>query len=156
MRNSFNFLNSNKFLIFYSFLGLLVSFVSQYVFDILPCSYCVLIRLVLVLIFGIGLLNEMLNSQLLKNVVWVLFLAATGLSAYLIAFNFMPSENCAGSFADKFFLATKLDLLIPFAFEPKVLCSKEDIVFKGLSFIYFCTFLFLKFLFKKEHDRELS
>lgn len=100
--------------------------VSQHVFDMQPCPWCVLQRLVFVLIAIVALLGLGVGTQASQRgaAVGVLLLGGAGIAAALWQhFVAAASNSCNLTLADRIMNSTGLPSLLPGAFEARATCA---------------------------------
>jgi disulfide bond formation protein DsbB len=114
-----------------------VAWVSQHHFDMQPCPWCVLQRLIYLGLAAAGLLGLALRSAEprmgLAALAAVLALAGTGAALW----QFMVAEQSAGcqlTLADKVLMALNLPLLWPDFFEPRASCAEAAVELLGLTY----------------------
>ena len=111
--------------------------VSQHVFDMQPCPFCVLLRLIVLLIAGLALIGLAWTSTLGRRATTagILLLAAAGVFTTLWQhFIAAASNSCKLSWADRLMTALQLDALLPEIFQPRASCA--DAVYKILGVYY--------------------
>jgi disulfide bond formation protein DsbB len=101
--------------------------VLQHVFDVQPCAWCVLLRLIFIALGIVGIIGWLVQGQrLLRLFTALLALAlalsgvATGLYLHLVASH---SSSCDFTLADKIVLALGLDQSLPMVFKVGASCD---------------------------------
>jgi protein dithiol:quinone oxidoreductase len=100
--------------------------VSQHQFDMQPCAWCVLQRLIFVLIAGLALLGLAWRSRQGQRSVALLLLLLCSLgiaSALWQHFVAASTASCAMTWADRFMTATTLDGVLPEIFQARASCA---------------------------------
>ncbi len=99
----------------------------QYVFDVQPCAWCVLLRLIFVALGIVGIFGWLFQGQrAVRIVASLLSLAlalsgvATGLYLHLVASH---SSSCNFTLADKIVMALGLDQALPMVFKVGASCD---------------------------------
>jgi len=119
--------------------------VSQHVFDMQPCPWCVLLRLVFVaiaLVCGIGLLWRGPAGWLLASGTSLL-LALSGIAAALwLHFVAAASTSCNLTLADRIIGGLKLDSLWPEVFMPRASCADAAVNLLGVPYEFWSLALF--------------
>jgi disulfide bond formation protein DsbB len=115
-------------------LGLLL----QHAFDKHPCAWCVLQRLVFVLIAVVCVLGASLARLRVAQIVAALAaeaLATAGAaSALYLHFVASRSDSCALSFADKVIMSLSLHEIAPWIFFADAPCNEANLPFLGVPF----------------------
>ena len=120
--------------------------VSQHVYDIQPCPWCVLQRLIFVAIAAVALLGLAWRSPLGSRVGSALALAAalagvaTALWHHFVA---AASASCNLTFADRVMSATGLDALLPEVFAPMASCADAKATLAGVPYELWALALYL-------------
>jgi disulfide bond formation protein DsbB len=122
-----------------------VALVSQHVFDLQPCPWCVLQRLVFVLIAlaagGGVLLHARLARTLSAGLVFALSLAGAA-SALWQHFVAAASSSCKRTLADRIVSGLQLDALAPEIFAPRASCADAAVDLLGLPYEFWSLALF--------------
>ena len=119
--------------------------VSQHVYDMQPCPWCVLQRLIFCAIFVFALLGLVWRGAAGGRVAgtFALLLAFSGIAAalwqQLVA---ARSESCKLTLADKIVNATTLDRLLPDVFEARVSCADAAVSLFGVPYAYWAAACF--------------
>ena len=111
--------------------------VTQHVFDMQPCSWCVLQRLEFVTIGAIALLGLAWPSAggLRATLTGVAALAGAGMATALWHhFVASSSTSCNVSLADKIVSSTGLDGLLPDVFEARASCADAAVKLFGVPY----------------------
>jgi protein dithiol:quinone oxidoreductase len=120
--------------------------VSQHRFDMQPCPWCVLQRLIFVLIAAVALLGLAWRSAAGQRSValLLLLLCGTGVAAALWQhFVAAATASCAMTLADKILAFTRLDGLLPDIFQPRASCADAAVNLLGLPYEFWSLGLFV-------------
>ena len=119
--------------------------VSQHVFDMQPCPWCVLQRLVFVAIGLVALLGLGWRSRTSQRAVplLLLVLSVCGIAAALWQhFVAAASVSCNLTFADRVMTATRLAELLPSVFEARATCADAAVNLAGVPYEFWSLALF--------------
>lgn len=119
--------------------------VSQHVFNLQPCPWCVLQRVVFVAIAIAALLGLLLRAPLARRVAAgaMLLLAAGGLAAALWQhFVAASSTSCNLTLADRIVGGLRLDSLWPEVFAAYASCADAAVKLVGVPYEFFSLALF--------------
>lgn len=119
--------------------------VSQHVFDMQPCPWCVLQRLIFVAIAAMAVLAALWRSRVgaIATAVTVDLLACCGVAAALWQhFVAAASQSCNQTLADKILHGVELDSLLPEIFEPRASCADAAVSLAGVPYEFFSLGLF--------------
>ena len=121
--------------------------VSQHVFDMQPCPWCVLQRVIFLavaLACGLGLLWRSRVGRLVSTGL-ALLLAASGIAAALWQhFRAAASASCNLTLADKIVSGwLQLDSLLPDVFAPRASCADAAVSLLGVPYDFWSLALFL-------------
>ena len=121
--------------------------VSQHVFDMQPCPWCVLQRvlfLAIALACGLGLLWRSRVGRLVSTAL-ALLLAAAGIAAALWQhFQAAASASCNLTLADKIVSGfLQLDSLLPDVFSPRASCADAAVNLLGVPYDFWSLALFV-------------
>ncbi len=101
--------------------------VLQYVFDVQPCAWCVLLRLIFVALGIVGVIGWLVQGQRVMRVIAALLVlalalsgVATGLYLHLVASH---SSSCDFTLADRIVMSLGLDQLLPMVFKVGASCD---------------------------------
>ncbi|HBT34327.1 MAG TPA: disulfide bond formation protein B [Pusillimonas sp.] len=123
-----------------------VALVSQHVFGMQPCAWCVLQRLIYIVIalacwVGVLILRPGLGHRIAAGV--ALILSLLGVTAawyqYSVAAHMF---SCAQTFADRFMVASGLDANLPWLFGIYATCMDARINLMGLEYALWSMGLF--------------
>ncbi len=120
--------------------------VSQHVFDMQPCPWCVLQRLIFALIALAALAAWAANAPVLRRVALglVLPLALAGVSAALWQhFVAASSSSCNLTLADRILAQLGLDASFPEIFQPRASCADAAVDLLGVPYEFWSLALFL-------------
>jgi protein dithiol:quinone oxidoreductase len=123
-----------------------VALVSQHQFDMQPCAWCVLQRLIFVLIAAVALAGLLWRSRLGQRTVALAVLVLCGLgiaSALWQHFVAASAASCALTWPDKFMTFTQLDGLLPEVFQPRASCAEAKVNLLGVPYEFWSMALFV-------------
>lgn len=122
----------------FSLLALAAALISQHVFGMAPCAWCVLQRFILIICAVIGIIGWLTaKNTILKQIMALLGLATSiwGIASawyqYSVAANLF---SCAQTFADKFILTLKLDNYMPWLFGIYATCADAKVSLFGIEY----------------------
>lgn len=128
--------------------ALIAALVSQHAFDMQPCAWCVLQRLIFVgtaLAAVLGLLWRAVPGQILSALA-LLASSLSGVAAalwqHLVA---ASSTSCNLSWAEKFMHSLSLDNALPDVFEARASCADAAVSLFGLPYVAYSLALFVLF-----------
>ncbi len=110
---------------------------TQHVFDMQPCPWCILQRLIYLLVAVLALLAWLLERRPFGRLLsWLLPpLAAAGLATALWQhFVAARSTSCALTLADRMVSATTLDEMLPSVFQPQASCADAAVKLLGVPY----------------------
>ncbi|MBV9891535.1 MAG: disulfide bond formation protein B, partial [Rhizobacter sp.] len=119
--------------------ALAAALVSQHVFDMQPCPWCTLQRLIFCTICAFAALGLVWRGAAGGRVAgtFALLLAFAGIAAglwqQLVA---AKSESCNLTLADRIVSATTLDRLLPDVFEARASCADAAVSLLGVPYAY--------------------
>ncbi|WP_026350111.1 disulfide bond formation protein B [Bordetella sp. FB-8] len=128
----------------FSFGALAVALVSQYVFFMQPCAWCVLQRLIY-LVIGLLAVLGLVGGRLAAKLATLLtvLLSAGGMVAgwyqYSVASHL---ETCAQTFADRFISGLGLDASVPTLFGIYAMCKDAMVTVLGVQYVVWSMALF--------------
>jgi protein dithiol:quinone oxidoreductase len=120
--------------------------VSQHVFDMMPCPWCVLQRVVFVAIALVALLGWVAGAALPRRVAaaLMLVLAGCGVAAALWQhFVAASSVSCNLTLADRIVSALGLDSMVPEVFAAYASCADAAVKLLGVSYEFYSLALYL-------------
>lgn len=121
-----------------------LALLAQHQFNMQPCPWCILQRLIFVVLAALCLLGAALPA-LPRRVVATLALpfAAGGMAAALWQhFVAAKTSSCAMTLADRIVMATGLDTRLPEAFEVRATCADAAVSVFGVPFEFWALGLF--------------
>lgn len=127
-------------------LAVLGALVAQHGFDMQPCPWCTLQRLIYVLIAVVALVGAVPTSYLARTVaatVIVLLSLAGGAAAVWQHAVAAKSASCNLTLADKILSALHLNKALPEVFEPRASCADAAVDLLGVPFAYWSLALFV-------------
>lgn len=116
--------------------------VSQYRFDMQPCPWCTLQRLIFVLIALAALLGLLLHRALGTLLAVPLALAGVGVALYQ-HFVAAQSQTCNLTLADRILSGLSLDSLLPSVFSPQASCADAAVDLLGVPYEFWSLALFV-------------
>jgi len=125
--------------------ALAAALVSQHVFDMQPCPWCVLQRVIFVLIALAALLGLLwrnvrgLRVAATIGIVLAAFGAAAALWQHMVA---AQSASCKLTLADRIVSGLQLDALLPQVFAATASCAEAAVQLFGLPYEYWSLALF--------------
>jgi disulfide bond formation protein DsbB len=120
--------------------------VTQHAFDMQPCPWCILQRLVFVVIGLTALLGMAWESRYGRRVLplLLLLLCSFGVAAALWQhFVAAVSSSCNLTLADRIVSATQLDEWLPAVFQPRASCADSAVDLLGVPYEFWSLGLFL-------------
>ena len=119
---------------------------TQHRLDMLPCAWCVLQRLIFLVIAGLALLGLLLPGLLLRRLAAGLALLAAGagiVAALWQHFVASASASCDQSLADRVMALTGLDRRYPDVFTAWASCADAKVTLLGLPYEFYSLSLFI-------------
>ena len=117
--------------------------VSQYRFDMLPCPWCTLQRLIFLVIAAVALLAALARPLARAGAALVTLLAASGVaSAAWQHFFAASSASCNLTLADKIMDGLGLYERLPEVFAPQASCADAAVNLLGLPYAFWSGLLF--------------
>jgi protein dithiol:quinone oxidoreductase len=120
--------------------------VTQHVYDMQPCPWCVLQRLIFVVIGVVALLGLVWRSALGQRVtpLVLLLLSGSGIAAALWQhFVAAASASCNRTLADRIVSGLQLDALLPDVFQATASCADAAVKLAGLPYEFWSLGLFI-------------
>ena len=120
--------------------------VSQHVFDMQPCPWCVLQRLIFVAIAVVCLLGAVVRSGAVRvgAASLALLLTLAGIAAALWQhFKAAASASCNLTLAEKIIGGLQLDSLLPDVFAPRASCADAAVSLFGVPYDFWRLALFV-------------
>ncbi|HET7796088.1 MAG TPA: disulfide bond formation protein B [Rhizobacter sp.] len=115
--------------------------VSQHVYGMEPCPWCILQRLIFLVIALVCLVGFM-STRIAGGL--VLLLSLSGVAAALWQhFKAAASSSCAMTVADNIVMALKLDSLWPDVFLPRASCADAAVSMWGIPYDFYSLTLFV-------------
>lgn len=126
--------------------AVVAALVAQYRFDMQPCPWCILQRVIYVVIAAIALLGALLPGSAARRggAAAVLVLAGCGVASAVYQ-HVVASQlySCSLTFADKAINALKLESLAPSVFGVTASCADAAVSVLGVPFEYWSLALFV-------------
>jgi len=121
-----------------------VALVSQYHYDMPPCAWCVLQRLIYLVIAALALAGALTRERIARvALLTCLLLAAAGIVAAAYQHSVAAqSLSCAMTFADRFMTATGLDAALPWLFGIYATCMDAAVTVLGVEYALWSLTLF--------------
>ena len=119
---------------------------SQHVFDLQPCPWCVLQRLIFVLIALLALAGRAARSATTRRGVafGLLLLCGAGIAAVLWQhFVAAASNSCNLTLADRIMSGSGLAALLPDVFEARATCADAAVKLLGVAYEFWGLALFI-------------
>jgi len=128
--------------------GVSAALVSQHVFDMPPCAWCVLQRLLFLAIAAVCWLGVLLGraSGVAPRIAGMLatVLAAAGVLAGWYQYSVAAQMfSCERTFADRFMVATGLDAALPWLFGIYATCMDAQVKLLGIEYVFWAMGLFV-------------
>jgi disulfide bond formation protein DsbB len=123
-----------------------IALITQHVFDMQPCPWCILQRLVFVAIALTALTGLAWQSLWGRRALplLLLLLCSFGVAAALWQhFVAAASSSCNLTLADRIVSATQLDELLPGVFQPRATCAEAAAQLLGVPYEFWSLTLFL-------------
>ena len=123
-----------------------VALLTQHVLDMQPCPWCVLQRLIFVLIGGVALTGLVWQSRLGLRLLTLLLLALAGAgvaAALWQHFVAAASATCNLTLADRIVSGLQLDAILPPVFQATANCADAAIDVFGISYEFWSLALFV-------------
>jgi disulfide bond formation protein DsbB len=129
-----------------AFGGVAAALVSQHVYAMEPCAWCVLQRLVFMAIGAVALLGLLWPARVVRRLAAAiaLLLALSGLASALWQhFVAAASASCNLTLADRIVSGTGLDGLLPDVFAPRASCADAAVDLLGIPYAFWAAALFV-------------
>ena len=123
-----------------------VALFTQHRLDMMPCAWCVLQRLIFLVIAGLALLALLLPGLLLRRLAAVLALLAAGAgiaAALWQHFVASVSSSCDQSLADHVMAWSGLDRRFPDVFTAWASCADAQTTLLGMAYEFYSLSLFI-------------
>ena len=129
-----------------SLLCLGAALISQHAFDMLPCPWCIVQRMIWLAVIPIALagwgLSAVAGSQIVAGI-GVIMAGGLGIAAALWQYFFAaPAGSCAFTWADRFISQTQLDAWLPSLFQPLVSCAEAEVKLIGIPYAIVSALMF--------------
>jgi protein dithiol:quinone oxidoreductase len=129
-----------------SLAGLAAALVSQHAFDMQPCPWCVLQRLIFVVIALVALAGCAGRSAVAQRgtALLLILLCGAGVAAALWQhFVAAASASCNLTLADRIMAASRLDAWLPEIFQARASCADAAVDLLGVPYAFWSLALFL-------------
>ena len=123
-----------------------VALISQHAFDLQPCPWCVLQRVIFVAIALVCLIGAAIPARAGRVGAGLLaaLLALSGIAAALWQhFKAAASASCNLTLADKIISGLQLDSLLPDVFAPRASCADAAVNLFGIPYDFWSLALFV-------------
>ena len=120
--------------------------VSQHVFGMEPCPWCVLQRLIFIAIAlacGIGLVWRAATGRSIAALLALLLALSGAASALWQHFVAAASQSCNLTLADRIIVALRLDTLLADVFSPRASCAEAAVDLLGIRYDFWSLALFV-------------
>ncbi len=129
-----------------SFGAVAVALVTQHAFDMQPCSWCVLQRLVFLVAGAIALAGLAWRSPSAQRALplVLLLVCSIGVAAALWQhFVAAASPSCNLTLADRIVSGLRLDTLVPWVFQPTASCAEASVELLGVPYAFWSLGVFV-------------
>jgi protein dithiol:quinone oxidoreductase len=129
-----------------SFGVVIAALVTQHVFDMQPCPWCVLQRLIFIVIGIVALVGMVWQSWLGRRLLPLLLLALAGCgvaAALWQHFVAAASASCNLTLADRIVSGLHLDALMPWIFQATANCAEAAVDLAGIPYEFWSLALFI-------------
>jgi disulfide bond formation protein DsbB len=127
-------------------LAVVMALISQHVFDMPPCAWCVFQRLLFLCVAlwaGLALFNASLNIKMTFNTL-VILTGLGGVASALFQLNVASQQfSCAQTFADVFMTRSGLEGALPQLFGIYATCADARIDLLGVEYVVWALILFM-------------
>lgn len=123
-----------------------IALVSQHVFDMQPCPWCILQRIIYLAVATLCLIGAAVSAKLVRRGIGVLaLLLALGGGASALYQDLVASKSvsCNLTFADKVISALGLDGALPPLLQVTANCSDAAVSVLGVPYAYWSLMLFI-------------
>lgn len=128
--------NTNLLVALFSGSALVFALVSQHVFDMQPCVWCIAQRMVYIVIFLIAILSLVLKAKWVSSLSYlILALVGAGLAIYQSIIKTSPF-GCMRTPVDKFLDWSRLPEFSPEVFQVMAFCSEENSTILGIQYVH--------------------
>jgi len=128
-------------------LALVLGQAAQHLLDMQPCAWCVLQRLLFLLVGAFALIGWLARGSRAMAVAMsaLAFASAAGGTWAALHQQFVASqsESCVFTFADRTMMKLRLDESLPWLFEATASCSEANLPLLGLPFATWSAALFV-------------
>lgn len=129
-----------------SFSSVAVALISQYVFDMQPCAWCVFQRLLYLMIGAVALLLTVVNPTRMRLAVGSASILAASIAGVTSAWyqEKVAANNfsCAQTFADQIMTRSGLDAAIPWLFGIYASCMDARVKLLGIEYAWWSLAMF--------------
>lgn len=123
-----------------------LALLAQYAFDMRPCPWCVLQRLIFVAVGLVSAVGALVSSRGPRVALASLagLLSLSGIASAVYQHNVAAQTNsCNLTFADKVVSGLQLDSLLPSVFSATASCAEASVSVFGVPFAYWSLAMFL-------------
>lgn len=129
-----------------SFSSVAVALISQYVFDMQPCAWCVFQRLLYLLIGAVALLITVVNPTRMRLAIGSASILAASIAGVTSAWyqEKVAANNfsCAQTFADQIMTKSGLDAAVPWLFGIYASCMDARVKLLGIEYAWWSLAMF--------------
>jgi disulfide bond formation protein DsbB len=124
--------------------GLVAALVSQYVYDMQPCPWCILQRAIYVVIAALCLLAAAVPALRTALTALVLVFAGLGVASAIYQHVVAAQQlSCNLTLADRIITALGLETLVPALFQVTASCAEAAVSMLGVPYEYWSLALFV-------------
>jgi disulfide bond formation protein DsbB len=129
-----------------SFSSVAVALISQYVFDMQPCAWCVFQRLLYLMIGAVALLFTVVNPTRMRLAIGSASILAASIAGVTSAWyqEKVAANNfsCAQTFADQIMTKSGLDAAVPWLFGIYASCMDARVKLLGIEYAWWSLAMF--------------
>jgi disulfide bond formation protein DsbB len=130
----------------FSFGSVAVALISQHVYDMQPCAWCVFQRLLYLLIGGVALaviLTKPRRTSLFLGAASIAAIAVSGVTAAIYQEKVAANTfSCAQTLADQIMTKSGLDATLPWLFGIYASCMEARVKFLGVEYAWWSMAMF--------------
>ncbi len=128
-----------------SFSSVGLALVSQYMFNMQPCAWCILQRIIFIIIGLVALGSIFITKKKALFLFWISIELLTSLGMVAALYQFLvasKSFECGVSLAEKIINMSHLDQILPSIFAVMGLCGEASYIL-GIPYVIFALLLFM-------------
>lgn len=128
------------------FTSISAALISQHVFDMKPCSWCIVQRLIFFVIGIVSFVGYYVRSDVLSRIIAIIIsiLSIFGiLAAYMQKVSYSESLSCMTTPADTIISSTGFDSSIPWLFSVYSSCADDPVFLFGVEYFVWSLSLFI-------------